>query len=40
MAAIGLVQEQLDGKPPRRVVLPMHIQHAGSVAPPRSRVAT
>lgn len=40
MAAIGLVQEQLDGQPPRRVVLPMHIQHAGSMAPPRSRVTT
>ena len=40
MTAIGLLQEQLDGKPPRRVTLPMHIEHAGTVAPPRARVAT
>lgn len=37
--AVELLREQLQGQPPRRVTLPMRIERAGSVAPPRVRVA-
>lgn len=33
--AIDLLLEQLAGQPPRRVLLPMHLQREGSIAPPR-----
>lgn len=35
--AVELLQEQRAGDPPRRVTLPMHIEHGVSVAPPRRR---
>ncbi len=35
--AVTLVQEALAGKPPRTVLLPMHLRRAGSVGPPTSR---
>ena len=38
--AVELLREQLHGQPPRRVTLPMRIERAGSVTPPRVRVAT
>jgi DNA-binding LacI/PurR family transcriptional regulator len=36
--AIALLQEQLSGGPPRRVMLPMQVRRAGSVAAPRASV--
>ena len=34
--AVKLVLEQLAGQQPRRVVLPMRLQHEGTIAPPRN----
>ena len=39
MLGVRLLQEQLAGRPPRRVMLPMRLRRAGSVAPP-CRVAS
>jgi len=39
MLGVRLLQEQLAGRPPRRVMLPMQLRRAGSVAPPR-RIAS
>lgn len=35
--AVDLLREQLAGEPPRRVMLPMVIERAGTVAPPKPR---
>ena len=37
ITAIQLLQEALAGKPPRTVLLPMHLRRAGSVGPPAPR---
>lgn len=37
--AVELLQEQLAGEPPRRVVLPMRLRRAQSIAPPRGATA-